>query len=165
MKQFITIILCLLAINCSAQSIINTSGNTATLAGNTYSYSIGEMCAVHTATSATLIVTQGLLQPTTEGPTAIENTWLASDNVRVYPNPSNAIIHLELNTNEVADAKFVLLDISGKNIITQKAILTSGLNKYEFDLSQVANAYYVLQVQLSKKDKNYSTSFKIQKVK
>ena len=165
MKHIIIIFLSFLAWQSPAQSIVNASGNTATVSGNTYSYSVGEMCAVHTASSATLVVTNGLLQPNAQTPDGINNLWLSTDKISLYPNPSATILYLEMQTTELATGKITLLDMSGKQVLARQENFTAGTNKIEFDLSPFANAQYVLQIQLSKSNQQYAKSFNIQKIK
>jgi len=165
MKQLVLIFLTFLAINSDAQSTINANGNTATIGGNTYSFSVGEMCAVHTASNGSVVITHGVLQPMSDNSVGINETWLASDKIHVYPNPTSTKIQLELNTNDLADADFVLMDMQGRMVLSKQDKLSAGNNKFEFDLSHLANAYYVLQVKLNKSNATYSKSFKIQKIK
>jgi hypothetical protein len=165
MKQLLLITLSFFALQAKAQSTLNATGGSADLGGNTYSYSVGEMCAVHTASTTSLIVTHGVLQPNTDKSVGIEETWLSTDKINVYPNPTSTKISLELITKDVADVDFVLQDVQGRALDTQQGQLAVGQNKFEFDLSELANAYYLLRVQLTKSNTTYSKSFKIQKIK
>jgi len=161
----ITILICLFAIQIQAQSIVNAAGNTTTIGGHTYSYSVGEMCAVHTASTASIAVTHGLLQPIAQIPNGLNVVWLESDKINLYPNPSSSILYLEMQTNESATGQITLIDMSGKQVLKRQKIFNIGFNKVEFDLTPFANAQYVLQIHLNKSNQRYSQSYNIQKIK
>ena len=68
----------------------------------------------------------------------------------IYPNPTKNQINLQF-PNQVTADKIVILDLTGKVILTQ----TSFSN--QVDISQIANGLYILQA-ISGKEK-YQTKF------
>jgi hypothetical protein len=70
----------------SAQSLINTTGNTVTNGGIVLEYSVGEI-AVNTLTSGNSDLTQGLLQPGMKEEAPVACPAMLGDLV-FYPNPT-----------------------------------------------------------------------------
>jgi hypothetical protein len=73
-------------------------------------------------------------------------------NFRIYPNPSNTILNIEIDNN----ATIIVFDMIGKEIITRKISL--GIS--QLDLSNYANGIYLLKVTT---DNNQSKTMKIVK--
>ena len=165
MKQLVLIAFVFIAINCTAQQTLNASGGTATISGNTHSYSIGEMSLVHTASTNTIVVTHGVLQPLPQAPDAVQNIWSDNNQVSVYPNPSTSIVNIDLVTTESYQAKYIILDMLGKIVWSRNTSISKGKNQFQYDMTPWANANYLLQVQLKNRTKDYSKYFKIQKIK
>jgi hypothetical protein len=153
-----------------AQSSLNVSSNILTIRDNVYEYSIGEMTLVSTERNANLIVTQGLLQPYNSGNVANDaagNSTLSdlSDNIKVYPNPTQNSLFVETYETQVADYSYQLMDGLGKVVLNKEGQTRVGLNKFVLDLQNLAAGTYYLMIR-----KPYPTgplenySFKIQKV-
>jgi hypothetical protein len=63
---------------------------------------------------------------------------LSEININVYPNPSNGIFHIELNT----DSKVSITNTLGQTIVNEN--LHSG--KHELDIYNQANGIYFVKV-------------------
>ena len=148
-----------------SQNTFNVAGNTATINGATFDYSIGEMTLVSTERNANLIVTQGLLQPTGLG-RKTESTptshSLTLDRVKVYPNPTSDLLYVESFEDNESTADYQLYDATGKLIISKNVALQAGANKISFDMQSYAAGTYYLMIKQSK-DENSTLSFKILK--
>jgi hypothetical protein len=71
--------------------------------------------------------------------------------VKVYPNPANTVLNVEVS----ADAKVVLMDMSGRNVLFESAAVAN--QPREISVSGVADGMYILKV--------YNSTFvKVQKV-
>lgn len=153
-----------------AQSSLNVSSNILTIRDNVYEYSIGEMALVSTERNANLIVTQGLLQPYNSGNVANDaagNSTLSdlSDNIKVYPNPTQNSLFVETYETQVADYSYQLMDGLGKVVLNKEGQTQVGLNKFVLDLQNLAAGTYYLMIRKPNPTgqlENYS--FKIQKV-
>jgi len=164
------VLLCALGLSsycCSAQSIspstLNATGGNAVIAGNMYEWSIGEMTLVHTATSGTLTVTQGLLQPKASQ-VGINDVPLSLDQLSVYPNPTGNFVYLESKLNAAAELQYSLYDVLGKSLIFRTFKIPSGKEKIMIDLAPFAAGNYYLNVQVQQQGKQYHNSFEIKKV-
>lgn len=132
-----------------SQKTINVAGNSATINGMTFTYSLGEMALITTEKNTDLIITQGLLQPgknakNGQATTSVTGTP-ANDVVKVYPNPTKTILFVESFEIAAREISYQLFDAGGKlvlsNILNQKA----GFNKFSLDLqSFAAGAYYLM---------------------
>ncbi len=155
------------AASAHAQSVgpttLNATGGTGATGGNTYEWSVGEMVLVHTATSANLIVTQGLLQPSPP-PSGIKKTETLLADVMVYPNPAHDIIYLQPKLTGACVLQYVLQDITGKVLKTGTATLVNGNEKQTITLEGYAAGRYMLTVHFSRNEQQYQNNFKIEKL-
>lgn len=158
----------LMSIGGFSQQTINVSSRSATINGMRFDYSIGEMTLVSTERNAGLIVTQGLLQPTSSGSganTPTEHVTNAlSDLIKVYPNPTENILFVESIENTDTDINYQLFDASGKIVMSEKVTWTSGPNKLSLDLrNYAAGAYYLMIRKPNQAGQTDNFSYKIQK--
>ena len=156
----------LLTTNSFSQSAINVAGGSATIQGMKFDYSIGEMTIVSTERNAHLIVTQGLLQPTSSGSGASENPspthTLNADYVKVYPNPTSNLLYVESYQEVNSKISYQLFDATGKLVLSKEENLQAGSNKITFDMqSYAAGAYYLMIKEVDAE--NSTLSFKILK--
>ena len=144
-------------------STLNATGGSATLGGRTYEWSIGEMTLVSTAATSSIVVTQGLLQPE-HGVTAVEDRNMLKF-LTVFPNPANNTINYTFNSPQKAVIGLRLMDMSGKVIQEKSNDVKTGMNTGQLDISSLAAATYLLQVDL-KSDETLieTTAYKIQKL-
>jgi hypothetical protein len=133
-----------------SQQGINVSSHSATIQGLKFDYSIGEMTLVSTERNANLIVTQGLLQPSSSGSGASAqpgNAQIAlSDLIKVYPNPTENILFVESFENADAAISYQLFDAAGKIVLSEKVNWQAGPNKLTLDLKNYAAGSYYLMI-------------------
>lgn len=152
-----------------AQQTINVASNSAVVNGMIFDYSIGEMTFISTERNANLIVTQGLLQPISanvadETPVNISFSQL-SDNLKVYPNPTQHSLFVETYETQTAEYSYQLYDGVGKVVMNKSGQTQIGLNKFALDLQSLAEgSYYLMLRKLSSAGIPENYSFKIQKV-
>jgi hypothetical protein len=150
-----------------APSTLNAAGGSQVVLGTTVEWSIGEMVAVNTATTNTVIVTQGLLQPSEiKRPDGVVNTTFLQDKISVYPNPSSDV--LTIGTKNLTDGtlEYILTDIQGKVIIKNDFNVNQQKSNQEINISSLAASNYLLKIGYLKKNNLVSqTLFKIQKNK
>lgn len=168
-SMFVLIFLTSIQFSSFAQQTNNVSSNSAVINGMTFDYSIGEMTLVSTERNANLIVTQGLLQPisATEANETPGNTSLSqlSDNIKVYPNPTQNSLFVETYETQIAEYSYQLYDGVGKVVINKSGQTQVGLNKFTLDLqSLAAGSYYLLIRKPSSEGIPGNYSFKIQKI-
>lgn len=81
----------------------------------------------------------------------------------LYPNPAMEIIRLKLYTSETADYEIAILDQTGKKVIINKDIrLQTGYYNFHFDISELNNGLYYMEV--INKNKNTRTGSKFMKM-
>lgn len=131
-----------------AQEAINVAGNTAHINGMTFEYSIGEMVLINTVKSNKLVVTQGLLQPNQQsnGPTISPSTISTNDLTKVYPNPTQNILFIELDELSEVSCEYKLLDATGKVVWTKQETIQQGLHKVVVDVQNYASGTYYLML-------------------
>ncbi len=79
------------------------------------------------------------------------------DNIKVFPNPFNDKIQVELGSNNIDKVTLMLSDISGKIIDVKAVDLTKGTNNLQFESSNISNGVYILNIT----GENINKSFKL----
>ncbi len=156
----------------SAQSIgpqtLNAAGNSISLAGNTYEWSVGEMVLINTATVGNLTVTQGVLQPLIieEDTTGISNkeTKLTQSQLHIFPNPTENIIYLKPNLQPNTNLSITIMDIQSRVLLKKEIFLNNGNEQQEINLSGMAAGMYMLNVFAKEPNREFFNSYKINKV-
>jgi len=158
----------LLGSPCYAQSItpstLNSAGNSAVVGTNTHEWSVGEMVLVNTATAGSHTVTQGLLQPTYLSNADInEETLGAQDPFILFPNPSDGQIFLQPHLGVGTVLDLTLVDLSGKVLLRNQAVLYNGNEAQSVDLNSYAAGMYILSVQWQHDNKPKHVTYKVEK--
>ncbi|MFK7921035.1 MAG: T9SS type A sorting domain-containing protein [Bacteroidia bacterium] len=160
-------LLCLMGLSFTgtAQSldrfVIGVTGGTATAGNAQIEYTVGEM-AVTTLETGAFILNQGFHQSNPPFNTAIEKPLQISLSYKLYPNPTNGKVQLELEAGEVVDLKIAVYDVQGRltSVTAQNFSRQKNINT-EFDLSQQASGLYFIRV-LSPNGE-IAKSFKVEK--
>lgn len=148
-----------------APSIINAAGGSATLAGNKYDWSVGEMTMVSTLTGSGVIVTQGILQPFHYVPTSVSDPSFADD-LQVFPNPAISALNIRYNSAGKGTLSYSLYDMRGSQVRWGVNYLKQGATTCEIYIDPISCGSYVLEITLT--DENNAikkASYKIEKVK
>jgi len=147
--------------------IINAAGNSATISGNTYEWSVGELVLVNTETSANFSVTQGTLQPLIiEEDTTINigtDPKLSANQINIFPNPTHNLVYIKPALKPHTDLYITVMDVHTRILITQKIFLETGTEQQEINLAGFAAGIYMLKVTAKEKQTQYSNTFKINK--
>lgn len=152
------------SLSVSAQSTLNSAGGSKVIAGNTYSWSVGEMSVVNTDTAAVIIVTHGVLQPDNLNSQAVISTSLPGS-FEVFPNPAAEQLYLRYQFPQVGILQCTLLDVTGKTILHRRIEAVAGGGTEALNLQDIAAGTYLLQVRLTGNDGATSaTTYTIQKL-
>jgi hypothetical protein len=139
--------LCFLVLNCFcaviyAQSTITTTGGNATGSSGSVSYSVGQI-TFNTISGTNGIVTQGVQQPyEISVVTAIRNIEDFNLKCFVYPNPTNGLTKLVLESPDFDNLRFRLYDVNG-NILQDKKVES---RETEISLENLSSSVYFLKV-------------------
>ena len=150
-KSILFMICTIASLQVNAQSInpaiLNTAGGSATISGNTYEWSIGEMVLVNTASAGNITITQGLLQPSKPSSgVGLSESQFIFDHVTIYPNPTENLFYLSADFNDKGEIHTLLYDMNGK-IIDDKKIPTDGQPvKIAYNITALAAGNYMMVV-------------------
>jgi hypothetical protein len=152
------------------QQTLNTSSHSTTMHDAVFEYSIGEMTLINTFENKNLIVTQGFLQPEIKG--TLSNPLFGSQvfkdftqQIRVYPNPTDDILFIETGNVNTANFSFQLFDAVGKLVLSQSKQQIIGPTKLSVSLAALASGTYHLIARMPNlKGLPENLSFKIQKL-
>jgi len=143
MYPFLLIFLLHLSIFAKAQQIapatINSAGQSATLNGNTISYTIGDYAVINLADSSYSI--SGSFMGSTLI-TAIELNAPDFGKVTVFPNPSSDLLFAELSDIEAKEIHLSLFSADAKEIIKQQ--FTNFNQQLSINISTLSNGIYFL---------------------
>jgi hypothetical protein len=172
MKKLILLIpLALIAsVNIRAQSVapgtLNSAGNTKTIGGNEFDWSVGEMTMVSTFTTPGIIVTQGVLQPDDYLPEGIQKTDGLVKQLQVFPNPATSVVNIKYSSSGNGSLSYRLMDMNSKIITTKTTNVAQGTTLEKVNVADLACATYMLEVTVNAGNGSQETmSYKIQKLK
>ncbi|HRI35220.1 MAG TPA: T9SS type A sorting domain-containing protein, partial [Saprospiraceae bacterium] len=78
--------------------------------------------------------------------------------VQVYPNPTNGILNVEIQSTSAYDIKMTTFDVLGKKVLEKSMNIVKGLNTLTIDYSILAKGTYVLQY-FDSEGKTHTTKF------
>ena len=145
-------------------SVINSAGGSATIGGNIYEYSVGEMVLINTMITANMTLTNGFLQPFKIGVSAVNENFTL-ENLRVFPNPASHIINVEFPAIAKGALQITMYDLLGKQVYATNENVESGLSRSTIDISSLAAATYMLHISYTNANNTPATAtYKIEKL-
>lgn len=66
--------------------------------------------------------------------------------INVYPNPSNHILNVRLNSEQNSQYNMQFVDVTGKVIYREKINAIEGMNDYKVDVKKFAKGIYLLRI-------------------
>ncbi|MCB9034228.1 MAG: T9SS type A sorting domain-containing protein [Chitinophagales bacterium] len=144
------------------QQVINSAGGSAVIGSTQYEYNVGETI-IETGTSATLIITQGLLQPS-QLTTSIKDNLLTINDFLVFPNPSEFEINLKNNFSK-ATIIYSLVDEKGAEVLSHQPIIIDKGSVEKINVQQLAAGNYFLKLDVNIGQDKYVGTYKVLKIK
>ncbi|MBK5285358.1 MAG: T9SS type A sorting domain-containing protein [Bacteroidia bacterium] len=148
MKKIYTFILLLASIGSAAQSLTPTvlasSGGFSSNGAGMLSYTIGELAAVTTLSSANNFLTQGFQQPSDFGvyvPAVSEPNF----SMNVYPNPSEGLFYISIKASKNYSLNVAVYDMLGKKVFSPTQKIFNGNFLIPIDLSEEVEGIYLLE--------------------
>lgn len=133
-----------------AQSIgpgtMNAAGATATIGSTNVEWSVGEMTMVSTFSTPGIVVTQGVLQPTSSDPTRADDNAALLRQLQVFPNPATSVVSVQYSSQLQGTLSYKLMDMAGRVITTKKSDIKQGTNTVQVNIADLAVATYMLEV-------------------
>ena len=131
----------------AAPYAVNIAGNQVSTGNYAFEWSVGESAAITTMDNSNLLVTNGLLQYNVENQpeTNIVASFLP-DEIRVYPNPVNNILDINILHANKGKHQIELLDGKG-NKVKAMQLNYFGMGALEnWDLSGLPTGQYFLNI-------------------
>jgi len=142
LTTIISLMLCLGTTALYAQQDVDAAGGDASGSGGSVSWSIGQVAYTYVSGSAGSS-NQGVQQPYEFFfATGIDETKDISLSMTVFPNPTQAIVNLKIESQNIEDFTFQLYDIVGKKITGQ----TINDPLTVIPMQDLASGSYVLEV-------------------
>lgn len=139
-------------------TVFSSAGNYSDLGTLKLQSNIGELM-VDTYNNSQNIFAQGFIQPETFISTIIEQTPDALGDGKVYPNPVNDKLYIQLTLVNKFDVKIEVYDVLGK---LQMIDISNSDKNYELDVEQLNPGIYFIKI--SSSDNQFGKIFKINKV-
>lgn len=145
-------------------STLNAAGGSGTTAGTNHDWNIGEMTVVSTEVTPQIVVTQGLLQPE-GGPNSIGRSPFLDQHLSLYPNPTQAVLHLQPTFGKGGALHCTLADAAGRMVLAHRAKLSTGAERQTLNLGAIAAGTYTLTVAFDAAGSALQTAtYKVQKI-
>ena len=159
--RFGLVLLALVPLCINAQTTVNASGGSATIDGDLFAYSVGEMVLVGSASSGQLLVTQGMLQAEPDMSVPLPEGTISKVCLLVYTNPVDNILYLQPEMEQGGELSMRLFDVNGRVILDGDVRLGSGNERQQIDMASLAEGSYFLRTALRQGDQTYNKVFKI----
>jgi hypothetical protein len=114
-----------------------------------FEWSIGDAASIQTFTTSSLIVTTGVLEPSTQTPAGANtaSVW-ASDEIKILPNPVATELEIDILSKQRGKINLVMYDGNGK-AVEQRQFTYNGLGRIEkIVMARFAAAQYFLKITL-----------------
>jgi len=85
------------------------------------------------------------------GPNGLNDLTLNELGINLYPNPSSGKVTIELNAELNGTMKLKVLDITGKEVLSQEASVSVGANNLIIDLATLDAGYYLVHIVIGDK--------------
>lgn len=144
-------------------SILNSAGSAAVISSNTYEWSVGEVAVVTTAVAPGIIVTQGLLQPSS-ATTAVATAAIPDQQLNVFPVPATTILNIQPAFASGGTLHLSLVDIAGRVLVADEISLASGQELQQLNIGSYALGNYILNLAYETQGVSQQRSYKIQKI-
>jgi hypothetical protein len=69
--------------------------------------------------------------------------------ISMYPNPVNDILSVNLDAKASAKATLVLYDLNGRIVVSENAIITTGMNTISINTSTLNSGFYIAEIQVN----------------
>jgi subtilisin family serine protease/PKD repeat protein len=127
-------------------------GNTSTQQNPTHIYTQPGVYQVHLQTENNTGCSDAMTQEITvlNFPVSTIGVDILNQNIKIYPNPTNDILNIELNLDKKSTVQFQLFDAVGQLILNQK---TTDYNnqKTTLNLTDLPSGIYFLQIRIDEK--------------
>jgi hypothetical protein len=143
-------------------STLNAAGGYAIQGGNTYEWSFGEPGLVTTYTNSSLIVAQGVLQPTVD-PNLLVREQTTTAALQAFPNPTSDYLQLRGDIPSGCLLRYELSDFTGRQILGKTTLgqdfLHEGIN-----LSGLAIGAYLIKIRYTYLGISFDQMIQVQKI-
>jgi len=81
----------------------------------------------------------------TEAPVSVEEIEISAFDLKVYPNPSQAEVHIQFPSLNIEPYELLLLNKAGEVVVQKRGLSTLGKNELQLDVNDLpAGAYHFL---------------------
>lgn len=139
--------------------VISPAGGFYPMSNGSYSTTVGELM-VQTFHNGTWL-TQGFQQVTPYITVGVNDMGYSSSEIKVFPNPANNQLSVFINPDKNMSYNLVISDVMGKQISSFSYNPSSIGTIYNLDISKLASALYILNVESS--DKKFTKTIRFNK--
>ena len=127
---------------------ITATLNTAGAAAGTYTITVINPDGQSSSTTFNLTATcpAATLPVATSSKAASENVELKNSLLKVYPNPTNALVNFEIESKVTQKVTVELFDMSGKKVLSKNMQIDKGITPRQLTISNLTSGAYFLKV-------------------
>jgi hypothetical protein len=148
MKKLLTAILISFSVGAGAQSlsptVVASGGGFFSNTAGMLSFTVGELAAVTTLSSANNFLTQGFQQPA-DNPVYVPSVDPADFSMNVFPNPSTGNFTIAIQTPKSYTMTYNVYDMLGKLVMSSSSKTFSGSYTLPLNLTQQIVGIYLLE--------------------
>lgn len=86
-----------------------------------------------------------LAEPSLEETISADATGILSD-IKLYPNPTSDVLNMEMELVQDAQIELVIIDVTGKTVLSRSFNQTEGLNKLTLNMYELPSGIYMMNV-------------------
>jgi PKD repeat protein len=91
-------------------------------------------------------------------PTVGIEEWINISEITLYPNPTEGVIFMAIESSINDNIKYSVFDAIGRLILTKNEIISNGKNVYKVDLSNTPSGIYELTININGKTRTFKIS-------
>ena len=126
------------------RSVIGSSGHSVEAGGLQVSSTVGE-AVIGSVSAGSIVLTQGFQQPDAGQTSSLDRPGLAVA-YRVYPNPTPAVLHLQLSSERALSLELALFDQQGRALSFHEKLTVQGSISRTWNLQGLSEGIYQLRL-------------------
>lgn len=67
-------------------------------------------------------------------------------NVRVYPNPAQDVLNVEINASQASETNIAVYNITGQKVMEENRTISAGINSPSLNISNLNSGIYFVTV-------------------
>jgi hypothetical protein len=127
----------------TTSSLVNSKSISGLTTSTSYDFQVRSHCA---GSAGAWSATSTFMTAASKGAATIEKTTVDEVSIQVYPNPTTSETNVEFSSAAASMATLKVVDMSGRIVKQQDAMVEEGFNIVTLNLADLTNGIYIIQV-------------------